>query len=196
MTIHQPKLFLNRRQFFTKSFFGGTSLCFGCSYFISSVYSQEAQNNSSFQHKVDKKSEMSYRQVFNFAFRDTLIPQLITISRQIGREKFIEMLKNVTDEVWFQNNMQKSFNSNLPKNFWNHVLNLEVLEKSENLQIYKITKCLWADTFREADASDIGYALWCYGDYAMARSKHKKLERKTTLMEGHDYCLLKYTKET
>ncbi len=196
MTIHQSKILLNRRQFFTKSFVGGTSLCFGCSYFISSAYSQEAQNNSSFQHKVDKNSEMSYRQVFNFAFRDTLIPQLITISRQIGREKFIEMLKNVTDEVWFQNNMQKSFNSNLPDKFWNHVLNLEVLEKSENLQIYKITKCLWADTFREADASDIGYALWCYGDYAMARSEHKKLERKTTLMEGHDHCLLKYTKET
>ena len=75
-------------------------------------------------------------------------------------------------------------------------MDLQILEHSENVQIYKVTKCLWADTFREADASDIGYALWCHGDYAMARSEKKKLERKTTLMEGQDYCLLKYTKET
>jgi hypothetical protein len=86
------------------------------------------------------------------------------------------------------------YRSNLPEQFWNDVLNLEVVENTPNLRIFKITKCLWAKTFREADASDIGYAVLCYGDYAPARLNNEKLERETTLMQGHEYCLLKWTK--
>jgi hypothetical protein len=137
---------------------------------------------------------MSYEQVFNFAFRNVLIPQLISVSRQIGREKFVEMLKSATDEVYSQPEIIKRFYADLPKQFMNNTLNLEVLENSPNLRIYKINKCLWAKTFREAEAADIGYAMLCYGDYASARSKNEKLERETTLMQGHDCCNLKWTK--
>jgi len=136
---------------------------------------------------------MSFEQAFNFAFRDSLIPQLIVLSQQIGREKLVEMLTNATDEVWFPSEIQKRFEGNLPKGFWSHVLDMEVVQNTSDVQIYKVTKCLWAKTFREANAADIGYALWCYGDYPMARSQKKKLERNTTLMQGHDCCLLKYT---
>jgi hypothetical protein len=54
---------------------------------------------------------------------------------------------------------------------------------------------LWAKTFREAGAADIGYALWCYGDYTIARSNHEKLEREKHLCKGDDYCILKYIPE-
>ena len=80
------------------------------------------------------------------------------------------------------------------KGFWSRVLDLEVLQNTPALRIYKVTRCLWATTFREAGAADIGYAMWCYGDYAMAKSKQELLERNFTLVQGHDCCLLKYTK--
>ena len=186
----------NRREFLIKGIVSGASICFGCSVLASLALAQDKQNTKPFQTKVTENSNMSFEQVFNFAFRDTLIPELITLSQQIGREKLVEMLKKATDETWFSTEVQKRFEGNLPKGFYSNVLNMEVLQHTPELQTYKVTKCLWAKTFREAEAADIGYALWCYGDYAIARSQKKKLERNTTLMQGDDYCLLKYTNET
>lgn len=81
----------------------------------------------------------------------------------------------------------------MPDQFWNNVLDIQVLENSSSTRIYKITNCLWAKIFREANAEDFGYALICYGDYAIAKAENKTLERDKTLMQGHDCCLLKWT---
>ena len=62
----------------------------------------------------------------------------------------------------------------------------------------KFTECLWAKTFREADASEIGYAGVCYQDYPMTKTfnPNLKLIRETTLMQGHDCCNFKWSMET
>lgn len=196
MRTRAPHHHLNRRQFLTEGVVGGTSLCLGCSFLASFALAECPQKPKSFQAKVTENCNMSLEQVFNFAFRDSLIPQLIVLSREIGREKLVEMLRNATDEVWLPTDMQKRFEGNLPEGFWSRALDMEVVQDTPERQTYKVTKCLWAKIFCEADAADMGYALWCYGDYAMARSQKKKLERNTTLMQGHDCCLLEYTKGT
>jgi hypothetical protein len=58
----------------------------------------------------------------------------------------------------------------------------------------KFTECLWAKTFREADAGDIGYAGCCYQDYAMTKAFNPKMEliREKTLMQGADCCHFKW----
>jgi len=185
---------IKRRHFISRTCAAGTSLCFGCSYFFSLVNGQDVKISEPTQDKYALNSGMSYEQVFNFAYRDFFVPQLIAASKQIGREKFIEILKTATDEVYSKPELMKRINSTLPKQFWSNVLNQEVLENTPDLRVVKITKCLWAKTFREANAADIGYAMLCYGDYANARLNNQKLERETTLMQGHDYCLLKWTK--
>ena len=187
---------IKRRQFLTRSCALGTSLCFGCSHFFSSVIGQDVKPVKSFQDKISQNSGMNYVQVFNFAYRETLIPLLVTLSKQMGREKCVEMLKSATYEIYSQPDFMTRYQNNLPEQFWSDVLNLEVVERSNDVRIYKITKCLWAKTFREADASDIGYAVMCYGDYGSASANKEKLERETTLMQGHDACLLKWTKTT
>jgi len=40
----------------------------------------------------------------------------------------------------------------------------ESYEETDQHQVTRITKCLWAQTFREAKAADIGYAAICYPD--------------------------------
>jgi hypothetical protein len=54
----------------------------------------------------------------------------------------------------------------------------------------KITECLWAKTFRAANAADIGYATICYSDFAgaVAFNPKMRLVRTKTLMQGHDCC--------
>jgi hypothetical protein len=58
----------------------------------------------------------------------------------------------------------------------------------------KVTECLWAKTFREADAADIGYRCICRADYVTAKAFNPKLElvRDKTLMQGHACCNHRY----
>lgn len=185
---------IQRRHFITKSCALGASICFGCSNFFSFVNAQGSNTFKSNQDKYSQNSGMSYEQVFNFAYRDLIIPQLIEVSHSIGREKFIEILKTATDKVYSRPEIMNRFWGNLPEQFSNIVLDLEVIQDSSEARIFKITKCLWAKTFREAEAADIGYAIFCYGDYAAAKSNDELLQRETTLMQGHECCILKWTK--
>jgi len=185
---------IKRRQFITRGCAAGASLCFGCSHFFSFAKAQESHILNPEQDKYSNNSGMSYEQVFNFAYRDFLIPQLIAVSNQIGRDNFIKILKTATFNAFSQPGLMNRSFANYPNQFMNNVVDSEVLENSPNLRVYKMTRCLWAKIFREADAADIGYAMVCYGDYAIASSNNEKLERETTLMQGHDCCLFRYTK--
>ena len=56
-----------------------------------------------------------------------------------------------------------------PDPFWQHALTTEIVEEKEKAFEIKVTECLWAKTFRDAKAGDIGYATICYQDYAMSQ---------------------------
>jgi hypothetical protein len=73
-----------------------------------------------------------------------------------------------------------------------HALEAEIVEQSPEAFEYRVKRCLWAKTFRDEGAGDIGYALVCYPDYAVARGLNPKLQliRMKTLMEGDDSCSL------
>jgi hypothetical protein len=138
---------------------------------------------------------MSYEQVFNFTFRDHSIPYLLALADKIGRKELVEMLKTATDEISFRKYFEPRFHRDVPADFWAHVVVQELVEETEKVRVVKVTRCRWAETYRAANAADIGYAMWCQVDYASARLRREKLERSQTLMQGHDCCLLKWTKE-
>ena len=69
-------------------------------------------------------------------------------------------------------------------------LTLDIIEKTDTVLQVKATERLWAKTFRDANAAEIGYASICYPDYegAPAYNPKMKMIRTKTLMQGHDYC--------
>ncbi len=75
---------------------------------------------------------------------------------------------------------------------------VEFIQSEENVLEVKCTECIWAKTFREADAAEIGYAGICYTDYSAikAYNPNMKLIREKTLMQGHDCCDLKIVMES
>ena len=81
---------------------------------------------------------------------------------------------------------------------WSDRLTFEILNDDENVFEMKFTECIWAKTFREAGASDIGYSGVCYQDYpsAKAYNPNLKLLREKTLMQGHDCCHFKWIMES
>jgi hypothetical protein len=150
---------------------------------------------------------MSYEEVSNFAFKDGYIPLIQNLAHRMKGSDFIEMLKSATNELAIQKGRESA--RKFPKNdfaaykkvysapFWNHVLTYTFIENSDKVWEWKITECLSAKTFREANASDIGYATLCYGDYGFPEGFNPKirLTRTKTLMQGHDCCNHRYVWE-
>jgi hypothetical protein len=192
---------IDRRDFLTKSLPAGAGLCLGCWLALTESSGQEPEKpeatppSDSFRTQTAVDTGMSYERVFNFAFRDHSIPYLLALADRVGRDKLVEMLKATTDDLWFRREFRQQFFKNFPADWTRHAVVQQQLEKTDQVMVLKVTRCLWAETYRAANAADIGYAMWCYGDYAMARSSKRKLERNQTLMQGHECCLLKWTKE-
>jgi hypothetical protein len=160
------------------------------------------------EHKFLADSGMSLQEVYNFAYKLWYIPTIQNLKDQIGQDRFIEMLKISVDKIYNpKKDKNKDYSQNTLSFFaertenackkWNDRLSFEVLRKDENLFEIKFTECLWAKTFREANAADIGYAGICYGDYSMTKffNPKLKLDRNKTLMQGHDCCHFKWSME-
>jgi hypothetical protein len=191
-----------RRGFLTNALPAGTMLCLGCPALSALGIAQANAQAPSPKHKFAEDSKMSFEEVFNVAYKDGSIPLLKALANDVGKEKFIEMLKKATAQVVDEATKKQA--EKLPKRdlaaflaevkadsyFWKHVLTFGFVEDTEKAAEIKVTECLWAKTFREADAADIGYATLCYGDYAAAPAFNPKMKmiRTKTLMQGHDCC--------
>ncbi len=191
----------SRRQFLLKILPCGSFFCLGCSILPSCGQAKENSAFSASQHKFLENSGMSFQEVYNFAFKDFYIPIMQSLANEIGKDEFIEMLKRASSETGAQSgrDMAKSmkkndlatYASNLKANeLYKHVLTYEIVEETDKAVQLKITECLWAKVFREAKASDIGYAAICYPDYAWTSAFNPKMRfiRTKTLMQGHDCC--------
>jgi len=75
------------------------------------------------------------------------------------------------------------------------IVTMEVVESTDTVYEWRITECINADPFLRANASDIGYASTCHGDYAFAEAFNPsiRLTRDKTLMQGDPYCNHRYT---
>jgi hypothetical protein len=200
----------SRRQFLLHSLPMGTCLCLGTQNLWVAFQAKVQEENPPPQHKFMEDSKMSFRALFKFTFQNYYIPCLERLAGEIGRDKLIEMLKRLASESAARR--QKESTKDLPNTdfatfvarsksgmnrFVKHVLTWEDGERTETSVRTKFTECLWATTFREVNASDIGYAAICYPDYASASAFNPKIRliRPTTLMEGHDCCDFQYVWE-
>jgi hypothetical protein len=149
-------------------------------------------------HKFAAPAEMSFEEVFKHAYADSFIPTMRVLQERIGLENIQSAASEAAARQFGQ--MAKTAPSNgladwvfplkNPNRFWKHALTYEVVDDTENAFEVKITECLWAKTFRDADAADLGYACVCHADYAMAQAFNPKLYmiRDKTLMQGRSHC--------
>ena len=153
------------------------------------------------KHKFLADSHMTFQEVFDFAFA-SLIPVLQGLAAELGEDHFLEALKKVSFECalkagqdtarQLQCNDFAAFTASMrePSHFGKHVLTLEIVEDTPQAVEVKVTECLWARTFREVGAAEIGYRPICYRDYADCQGFNPRITmiRSRTLMQGDDYC--------
>ncbi|MFC2079821.1 L-2-amino-thiazoline-4-carboxylic acid hydrolase, partial [Candidatus Bipolaricaulota bacterium] len=144
---------------------------------------------------------MTFQEVFDFAFKK-LVPVLRGLAEEIGKDHFMGVLEKVAFESSLKigqatarqlpcNDFAAFIDSGSePSYFAKHVLTREIVEDTPQAFELKVTECLWAKTFLELGAADIGYSLLCNTDYADCQGFNPNitLTRSKTLMQGDDCC--------
>lgn len=191
----------DRRDFLSAALPLGILGCLGCPK-ISEHLLAGSEVRQSLQEKAKQDSGMTLEEVYNFAYREGFIPLAKRLAAKMGEEQFMELLGEAAMEGGREagaayaaaapNNDLSTFAQSMrtPAPFIDRALTFEIVEDSSNAFEVKIAECLWARTFREADAADIGYACICHPDYAMAEgfNPSMRMVRTKTLMQGHDCC--------
>jgi hypothetical protein len=181
------------------------SLCLGLSRFVAAAADQESQPLS-LAKRAAEKTEMSYADLFKYSYGG-MIPVLLHLSDQIGKEKFIEMLKKAASEASakeaeeaFKNQPKRDLVAYLesmkkPGPLYQHALTFEFIKDTEKEAEVRITECLWAQTFRQANAADIGFAMVCNPDVAILKAYNSRiaLNRPKLLMKGDNECRFLWT---
>ena len=210
MIIKPSNLASSRREFLLNVLPAGSLFCLGCGSMSAWTDGQEVQKTAEKKHKFQEDSHISYEEMFNIE-KFSYIPLLQNLAKRLKGIDFIEMLKAVSYEMAKERAIERAkmspindfatFSSGSKKKysspFWNHVLTYTFVEDTEKALEWKFTECLFAKTFREANASDIGYAIKCYGDYGSAEGRGPKIRftLTKTLMQGHDCCNHRYVWE-
>jgi L-2-amino-thiazoline-4-carboxylic acid hydrolase len=209
MIVKPSNLASGRREFLLNLLPAGSLFCLGCGDLSAWSAGQEVQKAVEMKHKFQEDSGMSFQEVFEFAYKG-FARLMKSFGDEIGKDNLVEMMKRVIDNEIkkealkeakdFQVNDFASFRAGLrkePDRFWGHVQTDTIVEDTDKAIESRVTECLFAKTFRDADAADIGYAYFCYGDFAMARAYNPKLRliRTKTLMNGDDCCNLRWVWE-
>jgi predicted ArsR family transcriptional regulator len=152
---------------------------------------------------------MTYEEVFKTAYANWLIPTMKVLSEDMGQDALDEMLKKATSEAVRRIIAERGINSpdnNLsafsrifekPSHILENGSNYEIVENSESVFELRVSECLWAKVFRDADAARIGYSYICFADYAMAQAFNPRIvmRRSKTLMQGDNFCNHRYELE-
>lgn len=182
------------------------TLCLGITRLSFGAATYQVAQPLPFSKRIAEKVDMSYSDFFRSQY-GSIIPMLKYLSDQIGKEKFFEILKKGVDEYLSRMNAanKKEFKSDLANYVvgfksnvtYQHALTYSFIKETEKEVEFSITECLWAKTFRQFDAADLGYAMICYPDVPYIKVYNPKitLNRPKVLMQGDDECRFRYTME-
>jgi hypothetical protein len=199
----------SRREFLFNVLPAGSLFCLGCGNLSAWTAAQEAQKAGERKHKFQEDSGMSFQEVFEFGFKH-FIQTMESFARQMGRDNLLEMIRKHSEESArlrakktverLQKNDFATFKAmykEKPGRFGEHILTIVITEESDTALADRVTECLYAKTFRDRAAADIGYAWSCHGDFAWAQALNPKLRliRDKTLMNGDEYCNFRWVWE-
>ena len=195
----------NRRDFLTKIVPLAALACFGCK----RAAVQKLVNDSTI--KLPESPGMSTEENYSF-FYGMFIPLLQSLQKEMGNEKFIELIiKTSTEGIGNMiNSMTKDLKEKDLKAFtsffkdllaappYNSVLTFETVEQTDKVLEFKFTKCLPAKLLRSMNATDIGLALECSGGEAACKAFNSKIKYSNpkNLMKGDSVCIERYTLDT
>jgi len=200
----------DRRQLLAQILPAGAFACLFCRHAFAVTADQATGATEPAKPKSQESCGMSYEELFEFAYGSSMIPVMKAMAADVGREKFLEMLKKASCTAAVQHAREElkknpkndfaTFAAEVRKSnpLYDHTLTSRIVEDTPTTIEMRITECLWAKTFRDADAADIGYVSMCYPDLASAPIYNPKIKLTLTktLMQGNDCCNHRWVLET
>jgi len=184
---------LDRRRMIAGLCAAGTLACLGCG-----RAARAADSGGSPDKGFSAASGMSFEEVFRFAYARSFIPTMKTLAERVGMEVIqntacetaAQVIEEVAASLPDRSLAAWAVSIKAPDPIMRHAVAFDIVEDSETAFEVRITECLWASTFRAADAADLGYSWVCHPDFAMARAFNPdlSLRRDRTLMQGASHC--------
>jgi len=193
MENKKRSLDLDRRRLITGLCATGALTCLGCG--------RAARAESvveSAEEGFSAASGMSFEEVFNFAYARSFIPTMKNLADRVGMEVIqdtacetaAQVIGGVAASLPDRSLAAWAASMKEPDPIMRNAVAFDIVKDSETAFEVRIYECLWASTFRAADAADLGYSWVCHPDFAMARAFNSdlRLRRDRTLMQGATHC--------
>jgi hypothetical protein len=120
--------------------------------------------------------------------RDQVLAVLQRTIVKIAREQGADLSKQMG------NNSLQHFSESLQ--FWTQddALNIEVIEESEDVLSFNVTRCRYAELYASLGIRDLGTLFSCARDFALIEGFNPaiSLKRTQTIMEGAPFCDFRY----
>ncbi len=93
------------------------------------------------------------------------------------------------------NTSLESFHALLPQWKANGALEVDMLEETENTVSYNVTRCQYAEMYKEMGLADIGHLLSCGRDGTFCKGYDPRISlvRTQTIMQGASHCDFRYS---
>jgi hypothetical protein len=120
--------------------------------------------------------------------RDQVLSVVQRTIVKIAREQGADLSKEMG------NNSLQDFSKTLE--FWTRddALNIEVIEQSEDVLSFNVTRCRYAELYDSLGIGDLGTIFSCTRDFALIEGFNPdvSLTRTQTIMEGAPFCDFRY----
>ena len=144
---------------------------------------------------------MTYEQYFRDRCHE-MVCLVEELERVLGRKKALEIMGKARERFIVEVTRKERGPANSFEEFkagektdnaspyFSNTLTLTYAEETPNKLTLHVTECLWAKVFKEMNATDLGYVLFCQPDFAYPPvcNPHIKMRRTKTLMQGDSYC--------
>ncbi len=198
----------DRRQLILQMLPAGAFACLVCRNALAAAGQAEGTAPPA-KDKYQAPCEMSWEELFQFAYAYDFIPAMKAMGAEIGRKRLVDMLDRAYSAAAVERVREQLKKS--PKNdlaawtadmrnqppMYKNTLSMKLVEDTPTAVEAQVTECLWAKTFCEANASDIGYTCLCHAEFAAIQAFNPKIKLTftKTLMQGHDCCNPRYVME-
>ena len=118
-------------------------------------------------------------------------------SRKIVRKALRELYRSFGEEFWRaknEPNLGKAIGSAFTTYARDDALHYSVIEQSQDAFAFDVTRCRYAEFYKELGEPELGFLLVCSADFDTAEGfgPDVELTRTQTIMQGASHCDFRY----
>ena len=133
-----------------------------------------------------------------------LSPVIKALIQEVGKERALQILEPIIQSLaresgqqlakWMGGNSLEAFVRGLDLWTREDALQLEVIEQTPKRFSFNVTRCRYADMYKELGLKELGKILSCNRDAALIEGMNPKIcfTRNQTIMEGAPFCDFRY----